>query len=190
MNKKIILASKSPRRKKLLEQVNIQFETISVDTPEEMLPNEDPASCVLRIAKEKCFAAKNICETGIILTADTIVVLDGKKLGKPEGKVEAKTMLKSLSSKTHSVYTGFCLYDIEANNFVTNYVETKVTFCKLSDEEIEEYITTGSPLDKAGAYGIQDDFGAVFINRIEGCYYNVVGLPLSKVYHEIKKMME
>lgn len=181
----IYLASKSPRRAKLLQQLNINFIVVECETNEELRKNERPSRAVIRIAQEKMNAALQKVNNGIILTADTIVVYKGKKLGKPANPAEAVKMLRFLSSKTHSVYTGFSVFNPLNNKRIDDYVKTDVTFRRLSSDEIEEYVNGGSPLDKAGAYGIQDDFGAVFIEKINGCYYNVVGLPLSRVYHAL-----
>ncbi len=124
---------------------------------------------------------------GIIITADTIVVLNKKIIGKPVDEKDAFIILKKLSSNTHQVYTGFAIYNSRKNSTLVDYEKTFVTFRKISDKEIKDYIKTGSPMDKAGAYGIQDDFGAVFVEKINGCYYNVVGLPLFKLYENLKK---
>ena len=183
------LASKSPRRKKLLEQVNLSFQIVPVDTPEVFKKNERPVDAVRRIALEKLIAAKEIIRDGIIITADTIVVIGGNIIGKPLDKHDAINMLKKLSGKTHIVYTGFSVYNSLKNKTITDYEKTYVTFRKLTLKEITDYVETGSPLDKAGAYGIQDDYGAVFIKKINGCYYNVVGLPLTKLYQTLLRII-
>lgn len=178
----VYLASKSPRRKKLLEQINLTYKSLPVETPEIFRKNERPVDAVRRIALEKLDKAKELIKDGIIITADTIVVIRGKIIGKPLNKLDAIRMLKTLSGKTHIVYTGFSVYNSLTKKTLTDYEKTFVTFRKLNVNEIKEYVKTGSPLDKAGAYGIQDDYGAVFIKKINGCYYNVVGLPLTKVF--------
>jgi len=188
-NLAIYLASKSPRRKKLLEQINLTFKILPVETPEIFRKGERPVNVVRRIALEKLNAAKKIVKNGIIITADTIVVIHGKIIGKPSDKHDAVGMLKKLSGKTHIVYTGFSVYNSETEITITDYEKTYVTFRKLNDDEINEYVNTGSPLDKAGAYGIQDDYGAVFIKKINGCYYNVVGLPLTKVFQTLLRII-
>lgn len=185
----IYLASKSPRRRRLLKQLNLKFKSFSVETEEMVLPNEQPSAAVIRIAKEKMFAAKNRVKKGIIITADTIVFLDGKVLGKPENQNDAFRMLKKLSNRTHQVFSAYCIYNSVSGKTITEYVKTDVTFRKLTEQEILDYIKSGSPMDKAGAYGIQDDFGAVFVDHINGCYYNVVGLPLSKFYHAFLRII-
>jgi len=186
---KIFLASKSPRRRKLLTQLNLKFKSFSVDMDEKICKNEIPSRAVVRLSKEKLDLAKEKVQDGIIITADTIVVLNKMILGKPESKKDAYRILRLLSGKTHTVYTGYSIYNSANNKTITEYEKTKVTFRMLTDDEIEEYIQGGSPMDKAGAYGIQDDFGAVFIQKINGCYYNVVGLPLAKFYHALLKVM-
>lgn len=185
----IYLASKSPRRRKLLKQLNLKFKSFSVETDENVLLNEKPEKAVLRIAEEKMLVARKKIKFGIIITADTLVFLDGKVLGKPLNQSDAFRMLKKLSNKTHQVYTAYCLHNTETDKTIIEFLKTDVTFRKLTDQEIRDYIKTGSPMDKAGAYGIQDDFGAVFVDHINGCYYNVVGLPLSKFYHALLRII-
>jgi septum formation protein len=185
----IYLASKSPRRRKLLGQLNIKFKSFSVEMDEKIHPNEKPANAVIRLSKEKLDLAKDRVKNGIIITADTIVVLDNKKIGKPINKKDAFRILRTLSGKTHIVYTGYSIYNTINKKNISEYEKTKVTFRDLADDEIYEYIESGSPMDKAGAYGIQDDFGAVFIKKINGCYYNVVGLPLAKLYHALLRIL-
>ena len=185
----IFLASKSPRRRKLLKQLNLKFKAFSVDVDEKILPNEKPANAVVRLSKEKLVVANQKVKNGIIITADTIVVLDNKIIGKPVDKKDASRILKTLSGRTHTVYTGYSLLNTFNKKRISEYETTKVTFRELTDEEIKEYINGGSPMDKAGSYGIQDDFGAVFIKKINGCYYNVVGLPLAKLYHALLRIL-
>ncbi len=185
----IILASKSPRRKRLLQQLNLNFQVISVEIAEERKGKESPASMVKRLAREKLVTAKKSVKKGIIITADTIVVLNNEVIGKPFNRIDAKKILKKLSNKTHIVYTGFAVYNSENEKTIIDFEKTDVTFRKLSSREIEDYIKTGSPMDKAGAYGIQDDFGAVFVKKINGDYYNVVGLPIAKLYTNLLKVI-
>ena len=186
---KIYLASKSPRRRKLLKQLGIKFKSFSVDLNEEILDGEHPIQTVKRLAKHKSEAAVKKIKNGIVITADTIVVLDGEIIGKPKNEVDAFKILSKLSGKTHSVYTGFMIRNLYSNTQIIDFEKTEVTFRKLEPQEIRDYITTGSPMDKAGAYGIQDDFGAVFVKRIDGCYYNVVGLPIAKLYQALLKII-
>lgn len=185
----IYLASKSPRRRKLLKQLNINFKSFSVDINENIGKTEKPAHIVKRLANKKLLKAKEKVKNGIIITADTIVVLDGKVIGKPANTKNAKTILKKLSGRVHKVYTGYSVWNSEKNIIITDYEKTIVEFRNLFDREIDDYIYGGSPMDKAGAYGIQDDIGAVFIKKINGCYYNVVGLPLTKIYQALIKII-
>ena len=186
---KIYLASKSPRRRKLLKQLGLKFTSFSVDLNEEVFDGEHPIQTVKRLAKHKSQAAVKKVKVGIVITADTIVVLDGEIIGKPKNEKDAFKILSKLSGRTHSVYTGILVNNISKNKSIVDYVRTEVTFRKLSPKEIRDYIKTGSPMDKAGAYGIQDDFGAVFVERIDGCYYNVVGLPLAKLYNMLLRII-
>lgn len=184
----IYLASKSPRRRKLLNQLGINFKSFSVDLNEEVVDGEHPVKTVKRLALHKLEVAKRKVRKGIIITADTIVVLDKKIIGKPGNKKEAKLFLSKLSGRTHTVYTGFAVYNSDTSKSILDYEKTFVTFRVLNKKEISDYVDAGSPMDKAGAYGIQDDFGAVFVSKINGCYYNVVGLPLSKLYTSLHKI--
>ncbi|GIK61476.1 MAG: septum formation protein Maf [Ignavibacteriota bacterium] len=185
----IYLASKSPRRRKLLKQLGINFKVFSVNTPEDFLDGEHPVECVKRIALEKMELAKLKVKGSIIITADTIVVLHHKVIGKPVSKSDAIKILSVLSGKVHTVYTGFCVLNQKNDTMILDYEKTDVEFRKLLKDEITDYVDGGSPMDKAGAYGIQDDFGAVFVKRINGCYYNVVGLPLTKLYKAIREVV-
>ncbi|MCX8107083.1 MAG: Maf family protein [Ignavibacterium album] len=185
----IYLASKSPRRRRLLKQLNLKFKSFSVETGEKVKRNESPQDAVIRIAQEKMQYALRKIEKGIVITADTLVFLDNKVLGKPKDELDAFRMLKKLSGRAHQVFSAYCIHNTVTKKTITEYVKTDVTFRKLTEGEILDYIKTGSPMDKAGAYGIQDDFGAVFVERINGCYYNVVGLPLSRFYHALLRII-
>ena len=178
----LILASRSPRRFVLLQQVGLSVQVKPCDVPEIVDPavSPDRNAELLAVQKARCAAAG--VDAGIVLGADTIVVIDGQMLGKPADFDDAVRMLQMLSGRTHTVFTGFALLRCPDGKLVSGVEGTRVTFRKLPKGEIEEYVRGGSPLDKAGAYGIQDDYGAVFVTRIEGCYYNVVGLPLARVY--------
>jgi len=183
----VYLASQSPRRKQLLKLLNIKFKTISVDLTEEIFDRDHPIKTVKRLVREKLELAENKITNGLIITADTIVVLDKRIIVKPKSKKEAKEILGKLSGRTHFVYTGFAIKNQNNNNIIVDYEKTSVTFNELSKREIADYVKMGSPMDKAGAYGIQD-FGAVFVKKINGCFYNVMGLPLSKVYNSLIKI--
>ena len=184
----INLASKSPRRRKLLKQLGIKFKAFSVNSVEDFLNGEHPVDCVKRLALQKMDRAKRRVNNNIIITADTIVVLRGMVIGKPTSKTDAVKILSLLSGKVHTVYTGFCVLNQKTNKQLLDYEKTEVEFRKLNKDEIDDYVVSGCPMDKAGAYGIQDDFGAVFVKRINGCYYNVVGLPLTKLYKALRKI--
>lgn len=172
-----------------MKQLNLKFKSFSVETGEKVKRNESPQDAVIRIAQEKMQYALRKIEKGIVITADTLVFLDNKVLGKPKDELDAFRMLKKLSGRTHQVFSAYCIHNTVTKKTITEYVKTDVTFRKLTEGEILDYIKTGSPMDKAGAYGIQDDFGAVFVERINGCYYNVVGLPLSRFYHALLRII-
>jgi len=180
--KQLYLASKSPRRRKLLKQIGIDFKSFTVDLNEIFYDGESPVKTVKRLAEEKLTAAMKLKPEGIFITADTIVVLKKQIIGKPKDEKDAVKLLKILSGNKHTVYTGIAVAEKPGNWKIVDYVKTDVYFRKLKDKEIKDYVKGGSPMDKAGAYGIQDDFGAVFISKINGCYYNVVGLPLERLY--------
>jgi septum formation protein len=177
---KLILASTSPRRAQILRDAGFSFQTISSAVDETPFPNESPADIVQRLAdaKAELIAARTIGPT-IILAADTVVALDGHIFGKPRSTDDARRMLEALSGRTHAVLTGVTLIrlpDAERRSFVES---TLVHFVPLSDDDISRYLATGEPHDKAGAYAIQGQAGR-FIPRIEGDYFNVVGLPLAR----------
>ena len=175
------LASASPRRAQLLTLIELDFKIIASSINEDNIETKDPVEYVKTLAHAKAKdVAKNL-KKGIVIGADTIVVLDDCVIGKPRDFSEAKDMLTQLSGRTHIVYTGFSLIAQPSGKEVTDCEATSVHFRRLSSNEIDYYINTGSPFDKAGAYGIQD-ISAVFIDRIEGCYYNVVGFPLAKFF--------
>jgi septum formation protein len=184
----LILASRSPRRKLLLDQIGLRPRVVPCDVPEDLDVRLSPAenARVLAERKAECIAGKT--SEGIVLGADTIVAIGDAMLGKPDDPDDARRMLRLLSGATHTVYTGFALIDRPANRRSAGVEATRVTFRELPDDEIAEYVQGGSPMDKAGAYGIQDDYGAVFVTRIEGCYYNVVGLPLARVYTALRAL--
>lgn len=182
----LILASHSPRRRKLLAQLGLDFEVHPSDLDENATNHRLPEQLVEQLALEKARAVAARFPEALTLGADTIVVLDGDVLNKPADEAEARTMLRRLSGRTHTVYTGVALVHPASRREIVDYEATQVTFAPLTDAEIDAYVATGSPLDKAGAYGIQDDYGAVFIRRIEGDYYNVVGLPLHRLYRMLR----
>ncbi len=184
-NQPIFLASKSPRRRKLLKQIGIKFKSFQVDLHEEIFDGEHPVQTVKRLSLHKMEEAAKKVSDAIIITADTIVVLDHEIIGKPKDEKDAFKILMKLSGRTHEVFTGFAILNQKTKKKIVSYERTYVTFRKLTRDEILDYIETGSPMDKAGAYGIQDDFGSVFVEKINGCYYNVTGLPIQKLYKEL-----
>jgi septum formation protein len=179
---KLILASASPRRRDLLEQLNLTF-TVQVSSADEIIPEgESPDEVVQILARRKSTPVAAEYPTALTLGADTIVVHEGDILGKPRTKDEARHMLSRLRSSTHTVYTGISLVHATSSRDVTAFEATHVKFGKISDAEIDAYVASGSPMDKAGAYGIQDEMGPLFVERIDGDYYAVVGLPLRRLY--------
>jgi septum formation protein len=183
----LILASRSPRRKILLKQIGMKFRVITSNVAEIISTRQSPGENAQRIALEKAVDVAAQLRKGIVIGADTIVVLDHHVLGKPESKEDARRMLKLLSGREHSVFTGFALVDVESKKHVAGVEETKVRFRKLEKQEIIAYVNSGSPMDKAGSYGIQDDFGAVFVEKVNGCFYNVVGFPLARFYSTLQR---
>lgn len=186
--KPLILASQSPRRVALLRQIGWEPEVVPCDIPEEFSPDLTAAenARVLALRKAECVAGRY--EDAFVLGADTIVAIDGRLLGKPVDPDDARRMLMQLSGARHTVFTGYALLDRPTGLSAVGVEATMVTFRELPSDEIEEYVRSGSPMDKAGAYGIQDDYGAVFVSRVEGCFYNVVGLPLTRVYQALQQL--
>lgn len=185
MENRIILASASPRRAEILKNMGFDFIVIPSDIDEDIIESQ-PKEFIMTLAKNKALHVSNNNQ-GIIISADTIVVSQEQILGKPKDEADAKKMLKMLSGDKHSVYTGVCVFDTSNNKILCDYDKTDVYFDNMSDKEIEEYIKTGEPMDKAGAYGIQGK-ACKYINRIEGCYFNVMGLPASKLYKMLKSI--
>jgi septum formation protein len=169
----------------------MEFEVIIADIDEEIDTALSPELYCSSLALSKAEkVAGSLSYEALVIGADTIVVLDGIIINKPESTAQAYKFLKKLSGKTHKVYTAIALINSKDMRKLTEYRVTNVTFRDLEDKEIEAYVKSGSPMDKAGAYGIQDDFGAVFVSHIEGCYYNIVGLPLELLYSSIKKFLK
>lgn len=180
----IILASNSPRRKELLTLAGIDYKVIPSKCKEIMPLNSTPAQVVEELAKQKAddVYAKN--QNDIIISADTVVALGDKILGKPKNETDAFNMLSSLSGKVHTVYTGVCIKSTNTTDIF--HCATKVEFYNLTDKEINDYIKTKEPMDKAGAYGIQGK-GSLLVKGIQGDYFNVVGLPLAETIKHLKK---
>lgn len=183
----IILASQSPRRKEIMEGAGFSVRIIPSDVEETVDKSLSPGELVKSLAGQKARAVAAAYPDRIVLGADTMVVEGGELLGKPKDEADARDMLRRLSGRCHEVYTGFCL--IKSGKAVSDYDCTKVFFKELSDAEIEAYIRSGEPMDKAGAYGIQG-LGMRFIPRIEGDFYNVMGLPVVKVAEALKQFSE
>lgn len=184
--KKIILASKSPRRIEMLKRYVNDIIIYSPDTNETVNSFEKPGTSVMKIAFEKALKAySDFSEKGLIIAADTIVYLD-KIMGKPKNEQEAFDMLKALSGKTHHVFTGICIIDTLEHKKIVDYENTCVVFNELSDDFIKRYLRTNEYIDKAGAYGIQG-YGELLVKEIHGCYNNVKGLPIAKLNNLLTK---
>ena len=191
MNRRVILASASPRRRELLARIGIAFEVL-VSESEELTAEKEPSKVVVALAREKARAAARLAEAAgggageefsptLVLGADTIVVLDGQILGKPKDAGEARRMLRGLSGRPHHVLTGVCGVYLPEGREETFFEDTEVVVDELSDAEIEAYVASGEPFDKAGGYGIQGGFSK-HVRGITGDYFNVVGLPLHHMY--------
>lgn len=185
---KLILASNSPRRRELLAGLDVDFDVFVLDGIDESYPQDLKSTDVaLYIARKKAEAYKQIiAQDALVITADTVVVVENRILGKPHDEAEAMEMLREISGRTHLVITGVCLTTQEKQ--VSFSVETEVTFKSLSDAEIEHYVTKYKPYDKAGAYGIQEWIGYVGVTSLKGSYYNVMGLPVQRIYEELKSI--
>lgn len=182
----IILASQSPRRKALLNNLGLIFQSVPSDIDEVIYLHETPIESSSRIALEKARAVAKQGYKGLIIAADTIVVLNGSILGKPADVSDAIKMLNLLSGCKHQVMTSVCVLDTNYDDYEVQTEITEVYFKDLTPDEIEYYVATGEPMDKAGAYAIQGR-ASLFVNRIEGCYFNVVGLPLQRLYLMLEK---
>ena len=182
----IVLASASPRRQELLRNAGIPFTVQPADINETPLAGESPRACAERLAREKALAVWQSRPQDYVLGADTIVVVDGAILGKPRDRDDALRMLRLLSGRTHVVITGVCLVGPVSSNIQIAAEITFVTMCEVTDDEIRDYVATGEPMDKAGAYAIQG-IASRWIPRIEGDYSNVVGLPVALVYAMLRE---
>jgi septum formation protein len=186
---KLILASASPRRAEILRHAGFTFDIHAVRVDESRLPDEPPEDYVRRLASAKArLAAEHATQDGqpaIVIAADTVISLGRQILGKPSDGDDARRMLRLLSGKTHKVLTGLSIVNVPAGPENLHVETTYVTFLELSEKDVEEYVATGEPLGKAGAYAIQG-IGSRFITRIEGCYFNVVGLPLACLWSSLR----
>ncbi len=180
----LVLASKSPRRQQILRDAGIPFVVRSADVPEQRRPSESPADYVRRLAQEKAFAV-TMPAGEIVLGADTVVVVDGEVLEKPVDANDAMRMLELLSGREHEVITGICLRS--ETNLIVDIATTRVRFASLTRQEMKAYVASGEPMDKAGGYAIQG-LAAKFVDRVEGSYSNVVGLPVALVWRRLKEL--
>ena len=186
-NNRIVLASASPRRLELLALAGIEVEVFPSDIPEEEMPSETPGDHVRRLARDKALFTAGRTEGRFFIGADTVVVCDGEIMGKPVDAADAERMLKKLSGVPHEVITGYAIFDRERDDALCDAVTTRVFFKPLRDREIADYIATGCPFDKAGAYAIQGG-AAHMVERIDGSYTNVVGLPLCEVVEALRRL--
>lgn len=185
---KVILASNSPRRKELLAGLGVDYEVRTLPDVDESYPDTlQGADIPLYIAKEKADAYRNMLQPGeLMITADTIVWLDGRVLGKPKDREDALCMLRDMSGRTHEVFTGVCITTTEWQRSFA--AQTEVRFAELSEEEITYYVVKFRPMDKAGAYGVQEWIGFIGVENISGSYYNIMGLPVQRLYKELVKV--
>lgn len=185
---KVILASNSPRRKELLAGLGVDYEVRTLPDVDESYPDAlQGADIPLYISKEKADAYQTMIQPDeLMITADTIVWLDGKVLGKPENREDALQMLREMSGRTHEVFTGVCITTTKWQRSFT--AQTEVRFSVLSEEEIAFYVDKFQPMDKAGAYGVQEWIGFIGVENISGSYYNIMGLPVQKLYRELLKI--
>ena len=182
---KLILSSNSPRRKELLAGLDIPFEVRVIKGIDESFPDDLPTDEIAEFVSKKKAAAYAVAEDEIVITADTIVVLDGEVLGKPRDLDDAAAMLRRLSGQTHRVITGVTLKNVVKQTSFS--VESEVTFKSLSDDEISYYVHRYQPLDKAGGYGIQEWIGYIGVTSLSGSYFNVVGFPVQRIYEVLRK---
>lgn len=185
---RIILASQSPRRRELLRELNIKFKSFHPEIDETLLPNESPEGYALRLARQKAHKAAEVCGDGLYIAADTVVALDGAIFGKPADIPDAEDILSCLSGNTHSVITAYCVFDKASGKEELKAVETLVKIKELTDCEIEEYVATLEPMDKAGAYAIQGK-GKFMVEKIIGSYSNVVGLPTKELKETLNNFL-
>jgi septum formation protein len=184
--KNIILASASPRRKELLEKIGLKFDVEPSDYEEDISPGIEPHKLAKSLSLKKAeLVAKNY-ENALVIAADTFIVINDEVLGKPLTENEARRMLRTINGRQHSVITGFTIIDTGNSKAITRSLETKVHIKKLTSKEIDSYVESKEPLDKAGAYAIQG-LGSVIVEKIEGDYFNVIGLPLSAVVESLKE---
>lgn len=187
MKRKIILASGSPRRKELLSQIGLKFDIAQSDYEEDMTKNLTSHKLAKKLAYGKAKDVAQKIKSGVVIGCDTFIEYKKRKIGKPKSKDEARSILRSISGQAIKIYSGIAIIDKDNGKKRVDYEMTKVKIKKLSLGEIEDYIKTGEPMDKAGAFAIQGR-GAIFIEKIDGCYSNVIGLPLYKLYINLQKL--
>ena len=187
MKKRIILASSSPRRKELLNQIGLKFDILHSEYEEDMTKNLTSHALAKELAYGKAQAVAKKVRSGVVIGCDTFIEYKKKRIGKPKNKKEAADILKNISGQTIRIYSGIAIIDTDEKKELVDYEMTKVKIKKLSQKEIDAYVETGEPLDKAGAFAIQGR-GAIFIEKIEGCYSNVVGMPLHKLYNNLQRL--
>lgn len=187
MKKKIILASTSPRRHGLAQQMGLEFEIVPSSYEEDMSLNLNSEELAMALAYGKAKDVAQKYSDGIVLGVDTFISFNNQKIGKPKTEEEAKKLLRNFSGKEVQVYSGVALIDCETKQEIKDFEVSQVKFKELSDEEIDRYVKTGEPMDKAGAFAIQG-LGSIFIEKVNGCYANIVGLPIANVYKNLKKL--
>lgn len=187
MKQQFILASSSPRRKALLRQIGLDFKIVPSRYEEDMKLKLDNKNLAKTLAYGKAKEVAGRVKSGIIIGSDTFIVFKGKRIGKPKNAKDARKILKMISGKTLIIYSGIAIIDKYQNKKITDHEITEVKMKKMTDSEIERYIQTGETLDKAGAFGIQEK-GVKFVEKINGCYSNVVGLPIYKLYINLQKL--
>lgn len=183
----LVLASSSPRRRNILEGLDLEFEIDFPGTEENIDPGEAPEDLVVRLAALKAADVARRHTKGTVLGADTIVIIDGETLGKPSDPADAGRMLRTISGRWHEVLTGLAVVRCSDGETVRGFERTRVLVRELTDSEIESYVAGGEPLDKAGSYGIQE-CGAALVSRVDGCFYNVVGLPVVRLSVLLKEL--
>ncbi|MFC1638085.1 Maf family protein [Patescibacteria group bacterium] len=187
MKKRLILASTSPRRKELLAQIGLEFDILPGDYEEDMTKDLVSEELAKELAYGKAQDVANKVESGVVIGCDTFIEHEGKKMGKPKSEEDAKNILRSISGQVIKVYSGVAIIDKDSDREVVDFEVTDIKIKELSEKEIDDYIATGEPLDKAGAFAIQGR-GAVFVEKVDGCYSSVVGMPLFRLYAGLQKL--
>ena len=184
-NLKLVLASASPRREEILKKLNLKFTIVPAKINEDNFSNDDPIDLVKTLALEKAKSVSELVEEAIVIAADTVVVFNGQILGKPADEADAKNMLKSLNSNQHQVITGLAVLNSNKEKIFVEHNITDVKMTNMTEKEIDNYVETGEPMDKAGSYAIQG-YGGLFVEEIKGSYHSVMGLPI----HQLAKLLD